>query len=335
MEPEVQQLVAAVDLGGTFTKLGLISPDGTVRAETRIPTRLTARTDDDGGLGTVDWLGEEISAFTAAEAGAIGVRTVGFGVVVPGIVDEAAGVVVSAANIGWRNVELAGPLASRLGLPGGIGHDVRTGGLAEWQLGAGRGLNNLMFVPLGTGIAAALVVDGRLLEADGYAGELGHVRVPSAGDQQCACGQTGCLEIVAGAAGVVRSYQRLSGRTPPGPAGTTIVADTPAVAPVTAEGIAAEARAGGVDALRAFEIAGTALSEAFVISLTLLGPEAIVIGGGLSGAADLLLPIIESEFDRRLTFQRRPKLITSAFGSRAGLVGAGLLGWRSVAAERK
>lgn len=320
MESEPQELVAAVDLGGTFTKLGLIAPDGTVRAETRVPTRLTALTDGDGGAGTVDWLGEEISAFAAAEAEAIGVRTVGFGVVVPGIVDAEAGVVVSAANIGWANIELAGPLAARLGLPGGIGHDVRTGGLAEWRLGAGRGLNNLLFVPLGTGIAAAVVVDGRLLEADGYAGELGHIRVPSAGDQQCACGQIGCLEIVAGAAGVVRNYQRLAG---------------PTTEAVSAEQIAEEARAGGPEALGAFEIAGTALSEAFGIALTLLGPEAIVIGGGLSGAADLLLPIIEAEFDRRLTFQRRPRLITSSFGSHAGLVGAGLLGWRSVAAERQ
>ncbi|MBO0811477.1 MAG: ROK family protein [Microlunatus sp.] len=321
MESEAPELVAAVDLGGTFTKLGLIAPDGTVRAETRVPTKLTARTDDDGGRGTVDWLGQEISAFAAAEADAIGVRTVGFGVVVPGIVDAAAGLVVSAANIGWSGVELAGPLQSRLGLPGSIGHDVRTGGLAEWQLGAGRGLNNLLFVPLGTGIAAAVIVDGRLLEADGYAGELGHIRVPAAGDRQCACGQTGCLEIVAGAAGVVRNFRQLSG-----------VAESETI---TAEQVATDARAGDPSARGAFKIAGTALSEAFAIALTLLGPEAIVIGGGLSGAADLLVPIIEAEFDRRLSFQRRPKLITSAFGSQAGLVGAGLLGWRSVAAERQ
>lgn len=321
MESDARELVAAVDLGGTFTKLGLVAPDGTVRAETRIPTKLTAQTDGDGGRGTVAWLGEEINAFAEVEAKAIGVRTVGFGVVVPGIVDATGGVVVWAANIGWAGIELAGPLESRLGLPGSIGHDVRTGGLAEWQLGAGRGLENLLFVPLGTGIAAAMIVDGRMLDADGYAGELGHIRVPSAGDQPCACGQTGCLEIVAGAAGVVRNYQRLAGAA--------------ASRSLTAEQIAAEARAGSPEAIGAFEIAGTALSEAFVIALTLLGPEAIVIGGGLSGAADLLLPIIEAEFDRRLTFQRRPQLITSQFGSQAGLVGAGLLGWRSVAAERE
>lgn len=315
MESE-NTLVAAVDLGGTFTKIGLIDRAGGVRAQTRVATRLTANTDQDGGAGTVDWLADQIAGFAEAEAVALGAQTVGFGVVVPGIIDAVGGTVHAAPNIGWFDIEVAGPVADRLGLPGGIGHDVRSAGVAEWQLGAGRGSSNLLFVPLGTGIAAAAIVDGRLLEADGYAGELGHIAVPSAGTQVCACGGTGCLEIVASAAGVVRNFARL--------------ADVDQ--PPTAEQIAEQARAGDPAAQGAFEIAGTALSEAFVTALTLLGTEVIVIGGGLSGAADLLLPIVDAEFDRRLIFQRRPKLITSAFGSQAGLVGAGLLGWQHVTA---
>jgi glucokinase len=308
--------VVAVDLGGTFTKLGLIGRDGTVHAETKVRTLLTAVTENDGGRGTVDWLADEIAAFAKAETAAIGTTTVGFGLVVPGIIDAVAGSVVAAPNIGWFEIPVAGPLVDRLGLPGAIGHDVRTAGLAEWQLGAGRGVSNLLFVPLGTGIAAAVVVDGRLLEADGYAGELGHIAVPSAGDQVCACGGIGCLEIVASASGVVRNYVRLTGTA----------------APPSAEQIAADARAGDPAALEAFRIAGTALAEALTIALTLLGPEKIVIGGGLSGAADLLFPVVTDHFDRRLAFQRRPELVTSAFGSQAGMVGAGLLGWRSVTA---
>jgi glucokinase len=135
-----------------------------------------------------------------------------------------------------------------------------------------------------------------------------------AGSQVCACGGIGCLEIVASASGVVRNYVRLVGDDQP----------------PTAEQLGELARSGDTAALGAFEIAGTALSEAFVTALTLLGSETIVIGGGLSGAADLLLPIIEAEFDRRLIFQRRPTVITSAFGSQAGMVGAGLLGWQHV-----
>jgi glucokinase len=310
-------LVAAVDLGGTFTKIGLIDRDGNVHAETRVQTYISAESEQDGGQGTVDWLGEEIAAFIDAERNRLGVEVAGFGVVVPGIIDAAGGVVRAAPNVGWSEVEVAGPLATRLGLPGGIGHDVRTAGLAEWQLGAGQGVPNLLFVPLGTGIAAAAVVDGRLLEADGYAGELGHVAVPAAGAQVCACGGIGCLEIVASASGVVRNHRSLAGDDHG----------------LTAEQIAELARSGDPAAQGAFELAATALSEAFVIALTLLGSERIVIGGGLSGAADLLLPTVEAEFDRRLTFQRRPKLSISAFGSQAGMVGAGLLGWQRLAVQ--
>lgn len=310
------ELVAAVDLGGTFTKLGLIDRTGTVRAEKRVPTKITSGTDD--GRGTVDWLGDQIADLAEAGAADIGGTVQAFGVIVPGIIDAAAGTVIAAPNVGWSQIEVAAPLGDRLGLPGAIGHDVRTAGLAEWQLGTGKGVANLIFVPLGTGIAAAAVVDGRLLEADGYAGELGHISVPAAGDQVCACGRIGCLEIVASASGVVRNYAQLTGVD----------------SPPTAEQIAVAARRGDQASLAAFEIAGRALAEAFTTALTLLGPEIIVVGGGLSGAADLLFGQIEAEFDRRLTFQRRPTLITSAFGSQAGLIGAGLLGWRRAQDDR-
>lgn len=308
-----KELVVAVDLGGTFTKLGLIDRSGTVLAEQRVSTKLTAREDGDG-RGTVDWLADQIAELAGAGAAAVGGRVVAYGLIVPGIVDAVNGIAIAAPNVGWTNVELAGPLSRRLQIPGKIGHDVRTAGLAEWQLGAGRGLQNLLFVPLGTGIAAAVVVDGRLLEADGYAGELGHVSVPAAGEQVCACGRIGCLEIVASASGVVRNY----------------VAATHAQQPPNAEQLAIAARRGDGDALAAFDIASVALAEAFTMALTLLGPETIIVGGGLSGAADLLFGRIESEFDRRLTFQRRPSLTTSAFGSQAGMIGAGLLGWQQV-----
>lgn len=309
-----RSLVIAVDLGGTFTKIGLIDRSGEVLAETRVSTKITAQTDGDGGQGTVSWLGTELAAYIKAEADALDAAVIGYGVVVPGIIDAEGGTVRAAPNIGWYDIELAAPLSDQLGLPGGIGHDVRTAGLAEWHLGAGRGVSNLLFVPLGTGIAAAAVVDGRLLAADGYAGELGHIAVPAAGQQQCACGGIGCLEIVASAAGVVRTRRRLAGDDQQ----------------LTAVQVAELARQGDPAAQGAFEVAATALAEAFVTALTLLGSERIVVGGGLSGASDLLFPRIEEEFDRRLTFQRRPELTLSDFGSQAGMVGAGLLGWRAV-----
>ncbi len=315
-------LVCAVDLGGTFTKMALVDRSGVIRAETRIATRLTARSlgveGGDDGRGTADWLGGAITDFTDEQLSTIlrGSNLAGFGVAVPGIVDD--GVVRAAANLGWFDLPLATILTGRLQLPGGVDHDVRSAGRAEWTQGAGRGSSNLMFVPLGTGIAAALVVDGRLLRADGYAGEVGHIPVPSAGDARCACGGTGCLEIVASAAGVSRTFARLTGRS----------------LLIPAEQIAGLARSGAPAAVRSFALAGTALAEALLTCLTLLGPETIIIGGGLSGAADLIFPRVEELLAERITFQRRPTLVTARFGSRAGLIGAALIAGDQLAGDQ-
>lgn len=323
-------VVCAVDLGGTFTKMALVDRAGVIRAETRVETVLTARTVptdrsgpsptdqvDDDGRGTAEWLAGAIRDFADEQlTGELdGSRLAGFGVVVPGIVTD--GVVEAAPNIGWHAMPLARILSDRLLLPGGVDHDVRSAGRAEWQLGAGRGVANLMFVPLGTGIAAALVVDGRLLTAGGYAGEVGHIPVPSVGDVVCACGGIGCLEIVASAAGVSRTFARLTNRSLMTPA----------------EQIAGLARSGAPAAVKSFALAGRALAEALLTSLTLLGPEMIIIGGGLSGASDLIFPVVEQFLNERITFQRRPQLVAAQFGSRAGLIGAALLAGDQLAGD--
>jgi glucokinase len=293
-------LVVAVDLGGTLTKMGLVAADGTVSDEQTVPTDRSAGPD-----GTVGWLLGAVASMRADHD----VR--GFGVVVPGIIDATAGVVRAAANLDWYDVALRDRLTAHLGLPGAVAHDVRSAGLAEWRLGAHADVADLIFVALGTGIAGAVVTDGRLLDADGYAGELGHVVVPAAGATPCSCGQSGCLETVASAAGLARTYARLA-------SGQALR---------TAAEVADHARAGDPAATRAFDLVVLALVEALVHCATLLGPRVVIIGGGLSGASDLLVPGLERGLADRLTFQRRPSVTTATLGSRAGLVGAGLVGW--------
>lgn len=295
--------VVAVDLGGTLTKIAYAHDDGQVHGIERRATYLA-----DGGAGLVDWLGEQIAEFATAGVG----TCVGYGVVVPGIVDAATGVVKAAPNVDWYDVPLRGRLTARTGLPGVVAHDVRSGGLAEWSLGSESKALDLLFLPLGTGIAGAMVVDGRMLDAAGYAGEIGHIRVAAAGDLVCACGQIGCLETVASAAGVARTYRREA---------ADLRVD------VTTRDIADLARADDPVAVRAFAVAVDALTEALTVYISLLGPEVVIIGGGLSGAADLLLPPIEQALAAQLSFQRRPRLVTATLGADAGLIGAGLVGW--------
>ncbi|GAA1835015.1 ROK family protein [Microlunatus capsulatus] len=293
--------VVAVDLGGTLTKVAYAGADGTVSGVVRLPTRMV------DGQASVSWLASVVDDAVEARPGAV---CVGYGVVVPGIIDVPRGVVRAAPNVGWYDVPLRHRLSDLTGRTGTVAHDVRSGGLAEWRVGAAVGARNLLFLPLGTGIAGAMVVDGRMVDADGYAGEIGHIAVPAAGDAACLCGQQGCLETVASASGVARTHARLSG----GPA-------------VEAREVADRARAGEPAAVEAFALAVQALVEALTTYATLLGPETVVVGGGLAGAFDLLGPPIAAGLDARMSFQRRPSLVPARLGADAGVIGAGLVAW--------
>jgi glucokinase len=306
--------VIAVDLGGSLTKIAYADEHGRLGRVDRLPTPVSSGSD-----GLVQWLADQVRAYAVATPAA---SCLGFGVVVPGIIESATGRVRAAPNVGWYDVPLRDRLTELTGLPGAVAHDVRTGGVAEWRLGAGRGVDNLLFLPLGTGIAGAMVVDGRMLDADGYAGEIGHIRVKVAQDLPCECGQVGCLETVASAAGVARSYLRLSGDlTTPGAGGAF----------PDARQVADLARTGDMAARTAFAVAADALSEALLLYLTLLGPELVIIGGGLSGAADLFVPQVNKALKARVAFQRVPRLVPATLGADAGVIGAGLVGWDEVA----
>ena len=297
----------AVDLGGTLTKVAYAHRDGTATDPVRLPTSFAA------GQASVPWLA---SVIDDAVAGRPDEQCVGFGVVVPGIIDVPRGVVRAAPNVGWTDVPLRHRLGELTGLPGVVAHDVRSGGLAEWRTGAAQGATNLLFLPLGTGIAGAMVVDGRLVDADGYAGEIGHIAVPAAGDTDCRCGQLGCLETVASATGVVRSYTRAAGG-----------------AVLDAREIAQLARRGDPAARAAFHLAVLGLTEALTTYATLLGPETVVLGGGLAGAFDLLAPQVTAGLDARMSFQRRPTVVPARLGADAGVIGAGLVAWDRIREE--
>jgi glucokinase len=307
-----EEFIVAVDVGGTLTKIAYADRTGSLTGSERLSTHLA-----DGGAGLVPWLAATIKGWVEHRPDA---RCLGYGVVVPGIVDAASGTVRAAPNVDWVDVPLRDLLTELTGLPGVVAHDVRSAGLAEWRLGSGVGADNLLFLSIGTGIAGAMIVDGKMLDAGGYAGEIGHTRVTAAGDVRCACGQVGCLETLASAAAVARTYARLAG-----------TADSANLAG-SAEGIGADrvadlARSGDPSAQRAFDLATAALTEALINYVTLLGPELIVVGGGLSGAADLFVPQVVDAMATAMTFQRPPRIDAASLGADAGVIGAGLVGW--------
>jgi glucokinase len=296
--------VIALDVGGTGIKSGLVRRTGEVVHALRCPTG--AHRGTDAVVETVLDLAERLAG-TAREKS---LEPVAAGVVVPGVVDEAAGVAVWSANLGFRDVPLRNLLSARLGLPAAIGHDVRAGGLAEARLGAARGIDHVLFVAVGTGIAGAHVVHGRAhAGAHGAGGEIGHVVVRPDGPD-CRCGARGCLESVASAAALERRYAALTGE--------------PATAATAAE-VAARAVAGEPAASAAWREIVEALADGLVTAQALLDPAVIVLGGGLAEAGKSLLTPLRAAVRARLTFHREPVLTRAALGDEAGFLGAALL----------
>ncbi|MBL3667440.1 ROK family protein [Streptomyces sp. M2CJ-2] len=298
--------VIALDVGGTGMKAALVGAGGELLHRAR---RATGR--DRGPDAVV----AGILGF-AAELRAHGVERYGepasaAGLAVPGIVDETEGVAVYSANLGWRDVPLRALLAQRLGgLPVALGHDVRTGGLAEGRVGAGRGADRFLFVPLGTGIAGAIGIDGRVeAGAHGFAGEIGHI-VVRPGGAPCPCGQRGCLERFASAAAVSEAWAAACGD--PG---------------ADAADCAKAVESGDARAREVWQEAVDALADGLVTALTLLDPRTLIIGGGLAEAGETLFAPLREAIRRRVTFQKLPSLVPAALGDTAGCLGAGLLAW--------
>ncbi|MET9774722.1 ROK family protein [Streptomyces sp. NPDC006367] len=298
--------VIALDVGGTGMKAALTGPGGELLHRAR---RATGR--ERGPEAVVAGILGFAAELRALGAGRFGEDAVAAGVAVPGIIDEERGTAVYAANLGWRDVPLRALLSERLGgVPVALGHDVRTGGLAEGLLGAGRGADRFLFVALGTGIAGAIGIDGRVeAGAHGFAGEIGHV-VVRPGGTPCPCGQRGCLERYASASAVGRAWAEATGDPE---------ADAAGCAGAVASG---DARARAV-----WQDAVDALADGLVTALTLLDPRVLVIGGGLAEAGETLFTPLRDAVRRRVTFQRPPEIVPAALGDTAGCLGAGLLAW--------
>ncbi|MFD7656832.1 ROK family protein [Actinosynnema sp. NPDC059797] len=300
-----------MDVGGTETKTALITTADTstntstntssTKAGTTPPVVVRQRRHATRPTG--DAVVEDVAALVADLRATTPHPIDAIGLVVPGIVDEATGTGVYSANLGWRDYPFAKNLEAATNTRVAFGHDVRAGGLAELRLGNARDLRNAVIMPIGTGIAAALVIDGRVTDAPG---EVGHVDVGH--PDPCGCGQTGCVEARASSAAIARRYaQRVK-------------------APVNgAAEVAERLRAGDPDAKIVWQEAVDALARGILLVAALLGPEAVVLGGGLALAGPLLTDPLGRRLDELVTFQRRPELRPAALGDEAGCLGAALL----------
>jgi glucokinase len=291
--------VLAFDVGGTDIKSALFAADGTVLGLRRTPTPIRDGDRTPGILDSVETLARDLRAAHPDVAP----RAVGL--VVPGIVDAAAGIGVFASNMGWRDAPLRDLAQARLGLPVAFDHDVRAASWAEHRLGAARDYDDAVILVIGTGIAGAMLIDGDSYTAGGYAGEIGHS--PIADGPICPCGARGCLEAVASAGAIARRYREATGVDPDG-----------------AKGVIARAASGDQVAAQIWDSALDALTLSLAQLTAVVAPQAVVIGGGLSHAGDALFDELRTRLAARLSFHRLPALVPAQLSGDAGLLGAAL-----------
>ncbi|WP_420113432.1 ROK family protein, partial [Pseudactinotalea sp.] len=193
--------VAVLDVGGTEIKSAVL--DGAGRLSPPVHSATPRGADVVGRVVDAVAAHAEQARLLQPDLGAVGL-------VVPGIVDAERRVAVFSENLEWHDVPFPALVAERTGLPVGFGHDVATAGRAEVELGAAHGAHDAAVVIVGTGVAAALFVEGAPLLAHGWAGELGHSVVNPAGPA-CVCGANGCLEAIASTAAIARRYAAATG----------------------------------------------------------------------------------------------------------------------------
>jgi glucokinase len=237
------------------------------------------------------------------------------GLVVPGALDEPAGTSRWSGNLQWNNLPIRDLLHAAINIPVAFSHDVRTAAVAEMRNGAAKGARNAIFIPVGTGIAAALIIDGEIRSAEGFAGEIGHIDVN--GKYPCVCGKSGCLEAASSTLAISKAYEAQSGKT-----GTTT------------EEIYKLVTAGDAVATQVWNDATAAMARACETLITILAPEVIVFGGGLSNAGETFLKPIRDYLDSTLTFQRKPRLEIAHYGAKAGTIGCAMLAFDLVKAAK-
>jgi glucokinase len=312
-DPAGSPLVFGIDVGGT--KLAAVAMEGgEVRAKVEHPTD---RTSPEAVLGGIHSAVEELAESTGAPAA--------LGVGVPSQVRFATGEVVASVNIPLAGVPLSEDLASRFGVPAFVDNDANCAALAEAHSGEGPPPRVLAMLTVGTGVGGGVVLDGAVFRgATGAGAELGHV-VLQADGPQCpgACPNRGCLEALASGQALEREATAAARAMPATPLGRTL-ADR---GRVTGRDVVAAARDGDDTACELMRDLGRWLGVGMASLVNALEPERLVVGGGLSGAADLFLDAAIAETRARAlpAALATVEIATARRGADAGEVGAALL----------
>lgn len=310
-----QKPALAVDLGGTKIIAAVVLPSG------KIISRRYCFTLADGGPELV--INRLLSAVNSAIAKAklTASELSGVGIAAAGIIDVDEGLITTSPNLPhWHNIPLRDIVADKLGITAYVINDASAAALGEHRFGVGKGVANLVYLTVSTGIGGGIITDGKLYAgANGCAGELGHMTIDIQGPQ-CNCGNFGCLEALA--SGTAMSREAM-GRLACGESSSMVELVEGRLEDITAEIVASAARQGDTLACDIVTRAAAYLGIGLANLVNIFNPELIVVGGGVSKMGDLLLRQAR-EVVRERAFQlpaRTVRIVRARLGSNSGIMG--------------
>lgn len=290
------RFAAAIDIGGTRTKLGIVAEDGNIVSRAAISTSA-------GGdpVPLVDGIARSLRPMLDAQHGQVR----GVGVSVAGFLDRDHGVMIENANLpALCGFPLRVALEKKLALSCRLEVDSNAAVVAEHRYGAGRGSARLLGVTVGTGLGGGVIIDGSVLRYTGEcAGDIGHI-ILDPGGRRCSCGAQGCLEALVCSAALSERADGLPTRE-----------------------IVSAARRGEQLAMDALAHVGRWLGLGLASLSPLFAPDTIVVGGGVAAAGDALLEPTRASYRSHASpaFRDAVRITTSSFGGWEGVIGAGSL----------
>lgn len=304
---------AGLDLGGTFVKGAIIDEKGNMLAKDKIPT-VKER--------PYQAICKDMAELVVKLQQKSGVKVSAIGVGSPGAVDSRNGIVVYNGNLGFRNAEICKEIHKYINVPVFIANDANVAALGEQYYGSENPCANVIFITLGTGVGGGIIIDGKLFEGFKSVGaEIGH-GVIRMGGEQCTCGRKGCFETYASATALIRQTKKAMLKNKESKLWQIVGGDLDKVDGKTAfDGVIARDKT----ADRVVNKYVKYLSEGVLNLCNEFRPELVIIGGGVSGAGDLILKPLKKLVEKHIfggTEYAPIKLEIAKLGNDAGVYGA-------------
>jgi len=299
------QTYIGIDWGGTFLKAGIVSSNGKILKKTVFSSQDLSK--KKLFFARIREIVKESERFSPA----------GLGLGIPGIVDLEKGSTYYLPNVpGWKNYPIKRELEKACGLDAAIDNDANLFALSEARIGAAAGVNNALFLTLGTGLGGAVMIDRKIVKGRTSAGEVGHVPVEIKG-KACSCGGRGCVETFTGNRHLIRKYNRIQ--------------KNKKLKVKEVKSIYERALENEKSALAVWEEFSLGLGVFISGMINVFNPEMVVFGGGVSGAFKVFKPMLMSVIrSRAMAPQVKGLKLVKAKVKDAGIIGAALLAKESL-----